>query len=213
MARTSPGASPRKFAVVGQRHANDCGPAALATVLASYGRSVEDEDIRGAAPVARGTDLLQLSRLADRLGFESVGVRGSYDAISICTLPAIAPLHRRITGGHFVVIHRWTAGHVVVADPAGGIRRVSRRSFARLWTGYLLVVRPRCGAGSTTSIDPADEMANDGTKVGNTVTLVPEFASEADRRRGRSACRERPRCQLLAVSDARSSADVADLAR
>ncbi len=35
-----------------------------------------------------------------------------------CTLPAIAHVRRRVGGGHFVVIHRWTSTHVVLADPA-----------------------------------------------------------------------------------------------
>jgi ATP-binding cassette subfamily B protein len=54
-------------------------------------------------------------------------------------LPAIAHLRRRLGGGHFVVVHRWTSAYVVIADPAVGLRKLSRRAFRRRSTGYLLI--------------------------------------------------------------------------
>jgi ATP-binding cassette subfamily B protein len=86
-----------------------------------------------------GTDLLALSRAVGRLGFRTRGVRVSYDAIPTCTLPAIA--HMRSGGtGHFVVLQRWSPDYVVIADPAVGVRRFSRKAFCRRATGYLLLV-------------------------------------------------------------------------
>jgi ABC-type bacteriocin/lantibiotic exporter with double-glycine peptidase domain len=39
-------------------------------------------------------------------------------------------------------VHAWTTKHVVIADPAAGLRRVSRRVFCRRSTGYVLTVVP-----------------------------------------------------------------------
>jgi ABC-type bacteriocin/lantibiotic exporter with double-glycine peptidase domain len=126
--------------VVRQRRGNDCGPAALATVAACHGVLVDVEALTAELALEQdGTDLLALSRAAARLGFRTRGVRVSYDAIPECTLPAIA--HMRGGGaGHFVVLQRWSHDHVVVANPAVGVRRLSRKAFCRRATGYLLLV-------------------------------------------------------------------------
>jgi ATP-binding cassette subfamily B protein len=88
-----------------------------------------------------GTDLLALLRAARRLGFHVRGVRASYDSIANCPLPAIA--HMRSGGiGHFVVLHRWSHRHVVIADPAVGVRILSRKMFCWHATGYLLLIVP-----------------------------------------------------------------------
>jgi hypothetical protein len=132
----------RNLAVIRQRNGNDCGPAALATVAAQHGLPLDyDSFCDQAALGSRGTDLLALSRLAEGLGFRTRGIKGSYDAMSTCTFPAIAHFRRSLAGGHFVVVHEWTAAGVVLADPGRGLRKISRRAFCRRWTGYLLLVQ------------------------------------------------------------------------
>lgn len=128
--------------VVRQRGDNDCGLAALATVAAHHGVAVDYQALLGQILLdGDGTDLLTLSRLAARLGLRTQGVKASYDAIAGCRLPAIA--HVRLFGaGHFVVLHRWSERHVVVADPAQGLRTLSRRAFCRRASGYVLLVEP-----------------------------------------------------------------------
>jgi ABC-type bacteriocin/lantibiotic exporter with double-glycine peptidase domain len=129
--------------LVRQRRHNDCGLAALATVAGYHGRRFDREDLSGELRLDRdGTDLFTLSQIAKRAGFETRGVRASYDAIPRCTLPAIAHLRARFGAGHFVVLQRWASGHVVLADPAVGLRKISRRAFCRRSTGYLLVLEP-----------------------------------------------------------------------
>lgn len=130
----------QKMPVVCQRSGNDCGPAALATVAACHGVLVDVEALTVELALEQdGTDLLALSRAAGRLGFRTQGVRASYDAIPKCTLPAIAHI-RNGGAGHFLVLQRWSPSHVVVADPAVGVRSLSRKAFCRAATGYLLLV-------------------------------------------------------------------------
>lgn len=131
-----------QLTVVRQRCDNDCGLAAVATVAAHHGCPVDYRHL--ADPVildGDGTDLLTLSQLAERLGFETRGVKTSYDAIANCQLPAIAHVRRPFGAGHFIVLLCWTPTYVIVADPAKGLRRYSRKSFCRQRTGYLLLVQ------------------------------------------------------------------------
>ena len=129
------------FAVVRQASGNDCGAAAVATIAAQHGRSVDYDAFSDQAALgSRGTDLLALSQLAESLGFGTRGIKGSYDAMSTCPFPAIAHFRRSLAGGHFVVVHEWTSAGVVLADPGRGLRKLSRRAFCRRWTGYLLLV-------------------------------------------------------------------------
>ena len=136
--------------LVPQRRHNDCGLAALATVARYHDRRFDREALSAEFRLDRdGTDLFTLSQIATSLGFEPRGVRASYDAIPRCTLPAIAHLRARFGAGHFVVLQRWTSGHVVLADPAVGLRKLSRRAFCRRSTGYLLVLEPGSGPPSS----------------------------------------------------------------
>jgi ATP-binding cassette subfamily B protein len=128
------------FPVVRQHRGNDCGPAALATVAAYHGCAVDWNELCAEAALDRhGTNLLELSQIAQRLGLRTHGIKASYDAIELCTLPAIAHFRRRLGGGHFVVVHCWTSEYLVIADPAAGLRKLSRRAFCRRSTGYFLI--------------------------------------------------------------------------
>src|SRR4051812_14249314 len=101
-------ASSPDLPLIRQSWGNDCGPAALATVAAYHGCPFAYDDLADELALDRGgTDLLTLSRVAKRMGFLAEGVKASYDDIPHCRLPAIAHI-RRIGGGHFVVIYRWT---------------------------------------------------------------------------------------------------------
>lgn len=132
-----------ELACVFQVQENDCGLASVATVAAHYGiKSTYRELVEGVPLDSDGTDLLTLSRLAGRYELKTRGVFGTYDQIQGCRLPAIAHFRQFPGSGHFAVIHRWTPTHVIVADPAVGIRRRSRESFCRSWSGYLLLVAP-----------------------------------------------------------------------
>jgi ABC-type bacteriocin/lantibiotic exporter with double-glycine peptidase domain len=132
-----------ELTIIKQRRWSDCGLAALATVRKHRGSPADFDYVGDAIALGRGgTDLLDLSQIAKRLGFWTQGLKGSYNAIPNLSLPAIAHIRRLLGGGHFVVVYGWNPLNVVLADPAIGIRKVSRRAFCRQWTGYLLTVAP-----------------------------------------------------------------------
>src|SRR5947209_5837348 len=140
----------RQYALVRQNDQSDCGAAALATVTLHHRLPVSLQQVRDLAGTDRlGTNLLGLARAAEKLGFSAKGVRGPFEALAGVPLPAIAHLRSQAEGGHFVVIYRVRKDQVVVADPARGIRKLSRQEFCECWTGYLLLLVPEQKAPAT----------------------------------------------------------------
>lgn len=123
--------------VVRQRGPRDCGPAALATVLAWRGRPVgEDAVLRLAHLRADGVSLAELARLAAALELP-----GAWYAVPRRRIPALPrPFIAHLGGdGHYLAVAWVGRGFVLVADPARGLelQRVTR--FAHAWSGRVLL--------------------------------------------------------------------------
>jgi ATP-binding cassette subfamily B protein len=149
----------RRYPLVRQTDSSECGAAALATVARHYRIPIGLQQLRDLTGTDRaGTTLLSLLRAAERLGFAAQGAKGTYEALRDLPLPVIAHVNR---GGerHFVVLYRVGKRGAVVADPAGGVERLSRDEFCKRWTGYLLVLVPdtvpRRPAGEVVPAGPA----------------------------------------------------------
>jgi ATP-binding cassette subfamily B protein len=128
--------------MVPQHNATDCGPAALATVAAFYGKRTSLARLRDLAGTdRRGTTLAGLCNAAEEIGFRARAVRATREALAQTKLPAIAHWHES-ERSHFVVLFRATRKRVIVGDPAAGIRKLSCADFHRNWTGVLLLVTP-----------------------------------------------------------------------
>ena len=137
----------RNYVCVRQNDMSDCGAAALATVALHHRRPIGLEQMRDLAGTDRiGTNLLGLLNAAEKLGFSAKGVKGPYEALPQVPLPAIAHVRTEEGLGHFLVLHRVRKGSVVVADPARGVRTLTRDEFCRQWTGYLLLAVPEPNA-------------------------------------------------------------------
>lgn len=155
------GSALQEFPLVHQRCDSDCGLAALATIAAFHGCPLSyDHFADHIALDSRGMNLLTLSQLANRIGLPSQGIKASYDDIPNCVFPIIAHTRHWVGGGHFVVIYRWTPAHVILGNPAKGLRTMSRRVFCRRSTGYFLTFKPHvrlvtADAGNFRSIQPS----------------------------------------------------------
>jgi ABC-type bacteriocin/lantibiotic exporter with double-glycine peptidase domain len=132
------------FSVVRQRQCNDCGVAALATAAACHGISVDYANLADAMNLdPDGTDLYTISLAASRIGLHPQGVKATYEGLRQCRLPAIAQLVSWSGTKHFVVLLTWAPDRVIIADPARGLRTLSRHAFRRRHSGYLLLLRRR----------------------------------------------------------------------
>jgi ATP-binding cassette subfamily B protein len=133
----------RRYTYVRQDDQSDCGAAALATIARHHRMPMGLQQVRELAGTDRiGTNLLGLVLAAEKLGFSARGVKGPYEALPQAPLPAIAHVRTPEGMGHFVVLHRVKDASVVVADPARGVKELTRDEFCRRWTGYLLLAVP-----------------------------------------------------------------------
>ncbi len=127
----------RKFPFLKQHDASDCGAACLSMVCKYYRMPIGLNRLRDMANVSRnGTSLSGLAEAAEKIGFMANGVRTGYEALMRTQLPAI--IHWR--GNHFVVLFKMTSKYVKVADPAVGIRKLSRKEFEENWTNLALLL-------------------------------------------------------------------------
>jgi len=131
----------RRRVLVRQNDQSDCGAAALATIAMHHGVPIGLQQMRDLAGTDRiGTNLQGLVTAAEGLGFSAKAVKGPYEALVDVPLPAIVHTKTDEGLGHFVVLHRVKKNSVVIADPARGVRKLSREEFCSRWSGYLLIV-------------------------------------------------------------------------
>ena len=130
----------RKYPVIRQHSEEDCGPACLAAIAKYYGPTFTLNRIREAVGTGQqGTSLLGLNRGAEVLGFNARSVRASpeiLDQINEVPLPGI--IHWR--GYHWVVLYGQQGKQYVIADPAVGIRYLTRRELIEGWTDWVMLL-------------------------------------------------------------------------
>ena len=127
----------------------DCGAASLAMICRHFGRKVSLSRIRELCHTSRdGTSLKAICHAAGELGLAARMLKVSPRNLPNLPMPAIVHWE----GNHWMVLYDVTDSHVRVADPAAGLRRISRSEFAakgrvnrpvRLYRGI------RTGSGST----------------------------------------------------------------
>jgi ATP-binding cassette subfamily B protein len=129
----------QRYPALLQLSETDCGAACLAMILRYFGRHVSINRLRDLANVSReGASLYSIAEAAETLGFHTRGVRAFYEHLEKVELPAIAHWE----GFHYVVLYEVKPDRVVVADPAIGLRKMTREQFEKGWTNYLLLLTP-----------------------------------------------------------------------
>ena len=128
-----------KYPCVLQHSEEDCGAACLTTIAKHYGRTFTISRVREAIGTGQqGTTLLGLKRGAERLGFFAKGGRASAEILDrshAAQLPAI--IHWK--GYHYVVLYGKKGKKYIVADPANGIRHLSREELLAGWKSYIIL--------------------------------------------------------------------------
>ena len=120
-----------KYYCVKQHDITDCGAACLATICKQNRYNLSISKIREVAGTDKqGTNAYGLIKAAEQLGFSAKGVKGNKEAFfSEFPLPCIA--HVIVDGRllHYVVIHKITKKHVIIADPGEGIVKLTPEEF------------------------------------------------------------------------------------
>jgi len=124
--------------MVMQMEALECGAAALAMVMAYYGKWLPLEQVRETCGVSRdGSSAYSLLKAARAYGMEANGYRVSLDALEGMQ-PAI--LHWNFN--HFVVFRGFKGSRAYINDPALGPMDLTMDDFSRSFTGVALEMKP-----------------------------------------------------------------------
>ena len=129
-----------KVPVVMQLEALECGAAALAMVMAYYGRWVPLEQVRLDCGVSRdGSKAKNIFLAAQNYGFEVKAYRYSLESIrKNAKFPCI--IHWNMN--HFVVLKGFRGNHAYLNDPARGAVKVTMDEFDASFTGVTLIIEP-----------------------------------------------------------------------
>src|SRR5262249_12342721 len=129
----------RRYPALLQLSETDCGAACLAMILRYYKKHVSINRLRELCNVGReGATLYSVAEAAEAVGLRARGIRASFEHLAKIGLPAIVHWE----GFHYIVLYEVQRTHVIVADPAIGLRQLTRAEFEKGWTGYALLVEP-----------------------------------------------------------------------
>lgn len=178
-------------ATIRQQYDFSCGSAALSTLLTYHynhpvtEQAVFEEMFRNGDPerIRRaGFSMLDIKRFLERRGFQANGFEAPLEKLERAKIPAIVLLNER-GYNHFVVVKGIRNGRVLVGDPAGGTRVLTRKSFDAAWHNKILFVvtnRTELASFNGTSDWRAAPLAplGDGVDRGGLTHLVlPKFGA------------------------------------
>ncbi|MDF0552525.1 peptidase domain-containing ABC transporter [Kamptonema sp. UHCC 0994] len=129
-----------KYQVVLQQSEEDCGAACLASIAKYYGIIFPISRLREAVGTGQqGTTLLGLKQGAETIGFNARSVRAAptiLDQLDGAPLPAIIHWY----GTHWIVLYGKQRKKYAIADPAVGIRYISKEELIEGWTDWVCLL-------------------------------------------------------------------------
>jgi ATP-binding cassette, subfamily B, bacterial len=129
----------RRVPEVRQMSEVECGLACLTMVFNYYGSGISLSELRTRCGVGRdGLSALEIVRTARDHGLRVRAISLQRNDFRFVALPAI--VHWEFE--HFMVVERWSRGHVDVVDPARGRCRLTQDEFDAGFTGVVIMLEP-----------------------------------------------------------------------
>ena len=131
-----------RLPVIHQTEASECGLACLAMIADYHGHRIDLGTLRRRHPVSlKGVTLRSLIKVAKELHLSCRPLRFELDQLHKLQLPAI--VHWDMD--HFVVLKKVSGSHLVLHDPACGVRRISISEVSKHLTGIAVELFPAEG--------------------------------------------------------------------
>jgi ATP-binding cassette subfamily B protein RaxB len=128
---------PRSLPLILQDEIAECGHACVAMISRFWGNACDLRTLRQQQkPSLQGVTLRELNALFEDIGFQTRALRVPLSELHLIQTPAI--LHWNMN--HFVVLKQVKKNHVMIHDPAMGVRRCSLDEVSRSFTGIVLEV-------------------------------------------------------------------------
>lgn len=137
--------------VVPQKYDFSCGSAALATLLKfHYETPVDEQEVLDAMYQAgdqqkiksQGFSLLDMKQYLKTRGYLADGYQLDLQKIKNAGVPGIVLINAK-GYRHFVVLKGVSPTHVLLGDPARGIRKLTHGEFEGMWNRIFFVIRNR----------------------------------------------------------------------
>jgi ATP-binding cassette subfamily B protein RaxB len=129
----------RKLPMMLQNEAAECGVACLAMLASYHGHDVDLAGLRRRFPTSlKGATLARVMNMAGQLGLTCRSLKLDLDELAQLKTPCV--LHWDLN--HFVVLKRVGSRHVVIHDPARGIRKLRLKDVSEHFTGVALELDP-----------------------------------------------------------------------
>ncbi len=128
----------KRFPHYKQHNTSDCGPTSLRMVAKFYGMDYSAEMLRKHCHISRrGVNMLGISEGAKHIGFETVGVKMSFEELAE---KSIFPCILHWNQNHFVVCygikkHKHGGYKIYISDPASQRLTYTKEEFERCWIG------------------------------------------------------------------------------
>lgn len=134
----------KKFKVVRQHDASDCGAAVLSSICNYYNNEIPISTIRSIVGTdTTGTTVQGLVDGAQELGYDVKPIRIDKDDVATdYTLPAIAHIITEHGLPHYVVIYSIRGDKIIVGDPARGTYTSTIDEFNAVFSGILILLLP-----------------------------------------------------------------------
>jgi uncharacterized protein len=151
--------------VIHQQFDYSCGSAALATLLHfQYHKNTSEADVFKAMYAVGDQDqiqklgfsLLDMKKYLASIGYQADGFRLGLKDLQDAAIPAIA-LIQVGSYKHFVVIKGVVGDHVLIGDPALGLREYSEADFQKLWNGIAFLIHDQPASEADPVFNSTDE--------------------------------------------------------